>query len=133
MKKLKKQRKYLEPDKKRAGMERTMRKKERALEIIKRLEKEYPDAHCSLEYNEAWKLLVSVRLAAQCTDARVNIVTPALFEKYKNLDDYCKANVEDVEEIIRSCGFYKTKAKDIVGMAQKIKSDFEGKVPDTIE
>ena len=110
-----------------------MTKKERARLLVDALKNEYPDAICSLTAENPFELLVATRLSAQCTDARVNLVTPALFEKYKNLDDYCKANVEDVEEIIRSCGFYKTKAKDIVGMAQKIKSDFEGKVPDTIE
>ena len=110
-----------------------MTKKQKALFCVEALKKEYPDALCSLNASNPLELLIATRLSAQCTDARVNIVTPALFEKYKNLDDYCKANVDDVEEIIRSCGFYKTKAKDIVGMAQKIKSDFEGKVPDTIE
>lgn len=110
-----------------------MTKKQKALFCVEALKKEYPDALCSLNASNPLELLIATRLSAQCTDARVNIVTPALFEKYKNLDDYCKANVEDVEEIIRSCGFYKTKAKDIVGMAHKIKSDFEGKVPDTIE
>ena len=77
--------------------------------------------------------MIATRLSAQCTDARVNLVTPVLFAKYKTLDDYCEARVEDVEEIIHSCGFYHGKARDIIGMAQKIKSDFGGRVPDTIE
>lgn len=93
----------------------------------------YPEAVCSLTASNPFELLVAVRLSAQCTDARVNMVTPALFEKYKTLDDYCNANIEDVEDIIRSCGFFKTKAKSIVEMAQKVKNDFDGIVPDTIE
>lgn len=103
---------------------------ERAIEILKEM---YPEAVCSLTASNPFELLVAVRLSAQCTDARVNMVTPALFEKYKTLDDYCNANIEDVEDIIRSCGFFKTKAKSIVEMAQKVKNDFDGIVPDTIE
>jgi endonuclease III len=77
--------------------------------------------------------LVAVRLSAQCTDARVNLVTPALFERYKTLDDYANADVKDVENYIRSCGFYKNKATSIIGMAKMIRDDFGGKVPDNIE
>lgn len=110
-----------------------MTKKEKALACIEALKKEYPDAKCSLTAKNPLELLIATRLSAQCTDARVNLVTPALFEKYKTLDDYCNANVEDIENIIRSCGFYKMKSRDIIGMAQKIKSDFGGRVPDTIE
>ncbi len=110
-----------------------MRKKERALLCVEALKKEYPDALCSLNAGNPLELLIATRLSAQCTDARVNLVTPALFEKYKTLDDYCNAELSDVEELVRSCGFYKTKAKDIIGMAQKIKSDFAGEVPDSIE
>lgn len=133
MKKLKKQRKYLEPDKKRAGMERTMRKKERALEIIKRLEKEYPDAHCSLEYNEAWKLLVSVRLAAQCTDARVNVVVKDLFEKYPDVSSLAAADVSDIEEIVRPCGLGRSKARDISGCMKMLMDNYGGNVPDDFD
>lgn len=110
-----------------------MRKKERALLCIEALKKEYDEALCSLEASNPLELLIATRLSAQCTDARVNLVTPALFEKYKTLDDYCNAELSDVEEIIHSCGFFRAKAKDIIGMAQKIKSDFGGQVPDTIE
>ena len=110
-----------------------MTKKQRALSAVSALKIKYPDAVCSLNAENPLELLIATRLSAQCTDARVNIVTPALFEKYKTLDDYCAADVADVEELIRSCGFYKTKAKDIVGMAKMIRDDFGGKVPDSIE
>ena len=110
-----------------------MTKKELALQSVEALKTEYPDALCSLTASNPLELLIATRLSAQCTDARVNLVTPALFEKYPTLDDYCNADVKDIEEIIHSCGFYHGKARDIVAMAQKIKSDFGGKVPDTIE
>ena len=110
-----------------------MTKKQRALLCVEALKKEYPDAICSLNYKNDFQLLVATRLSAQCTDARVNIVTPALFEKYPTVEAFAEADVADVEEIIRSCGFYHTKAKDIIGMAQKILSDFGGMVPDNIE
>ncbi|MDD6021128.1 MAG: endonuclease III [Acutalibacteraceae bacterium] len=110
-----------------------MTKKQRALSAVGALKKKYPDALCSLNAGNPLELLIATRLSAQCTDARVNMVTPALFEKYKTLDDYCRADVADVEEIIRSCGFYKTKAADIVNMAKKIRDEFGGQVPDSIE
>ncbi len=110
-----------------------MTKKQRALLCIEALEKEYPDALCSLIASNPLELLIATRLSAQCTDARVNLVTPALFSKYPTLDDYCNAKVEDIEEIIHSCGFYRAKAKDIIGMALKIRDDFGGEVPDSIE
>lgn len=110
-----------------------MTKKELALKSVEALKGLYPNALCSLDYNNPFELLIATRLSAQCTDARVNLVTPALFEKYKTLDDYCNADVKDIEDIIHSCGFYREKSKDIIGIAQKIKSDFGGKVPDTIE
>ena len=110
-----------------------MTKKQRALLCVEALKKEYPDAICSLNYKNDFQLLVATRLSAQCTDARVNIVTPALFEKYPTVEAFAEADVADVEEIIRSCGFYRTKAKDIIGMAQKILSDFGGMVPEDIE
>jgi endonuclease-3 len=102
-------------------------------EIIARLEKEYPIAECTLDYGEAYQLLVSVRLAAQCTDARVNMVTPALFERYPTVYDMAEAEVEDVESYIRTCGFYHGKAKDIVATAKMLVKDFDGKVPDNMD
>nr|MDD5837020.1 endonuclease III [Eubacteriales bacterium] len=110
-----------------------MTKKERALNAIEVLKKEYPEAICSLNASNPFELLVAVRLSAQCTDARVNIVTPALFEKYKTLDDYCNADVKDIEKIIHSCGFYKSKAESIIDMAKGIRDRFGGTVPDNIE
>lgn len=110
-----------------------MTKRQRALLCVEALKKEYPDSLCSLESKNPLELLIATRLSAQCTDARVNLVTPALFAKYPTLDDYCNAKLEDVEELVHSCGFYHAKARDIIGMAQKIKSDFGGEVPDTIE
>lgn len=107
--------------------------KERAALAVKALKKEYPDAICSLVYTDPLQLLIATRLAAQCTDARVNMVTPALFEKYKTAKDFAEADVSDVEECIKSCGLYKTKARDIVQMAKQICDDFDGKVPGTIE
>lgn len=110
-----------------------MTKKQRAEQAVDLLETEYPNAKCSLVAGNAFELLVAVRLSAQCTDARVNIVTPAMFETYKTLDDYCNADIEDVEKFIRSCGFYHDKAKSIVGMAKAVRDEFGGVVPDTIE
>ena len=110
-----------------------MTKKQRAISAVEALKKEYPEAICSLNYKDEFQLLAATRLSAQCTDARVNIVTPALFEKYPTVEDFAEAEVADVEELIRSCGFYRTKAKDLVEMAKKIISDFGGKVPDNIE
>lgn len=110
-----------------------MTKKERALLAVEALKKEYPDAVCALNANTDFELLVATRLSAQCTDARVNLVTPALFAKYPTLEDYANADVEDIENLIHSCGFFRAKARDIIGMAQKILSEFDGRVPDNIE
>lgn len=110
-----------------------MTKKERACAAVEALKKEYPEGICSLNSSNPLELLIAVRLSAQCTDARVNLVTPALFEAYPTLDDYCDAKLEDVENYIRSCGFFHTKARDIIGMAQKIRDEFGGRVPDTME
>lgn len=110
-----------------------MTKKERVLQVIEILKEIYPDALCSLTASNPFELLVAVRLSAQCTDARVNLVTPALFAKYKTLDDYCNADIRDVEKLIHSCGFYKSKAESIIGMAQMIRDKFDGKVPDNID
>ena len=110
-----------------------MTRKERVLKAIDVLKERYPDALCSLTASNPFELLVAVRLSAQCTDARVNMVTPALFERYKSLDDYCNADVKDIEGLIHSCGFYKSKAESIIGMAQMIRDKFDGRVPDNIE
>ena len=110
-----------------------MTKKQRVLNVIELLKKEYPNAICSLNSSNAFELLVAVRLSAQCTDARVNLVTPALFERYKTLDDYANADVNDIENYIKSCGFYKNKATSIIGMAKMIRDDFDGRVPDNID
>ena len=101
--------------------------------ILDALEKEYPLAECTLEETDPWKLLVQVRLAAQCTDARVNMVTPALFQKYPDCFAMAKAEVEDVERYIHSCGFYHGKARDIVAQAQRLVEVYGGRVPDTME
>lgn len=110
-----------------------MTDKERVLLAVEALEKKYPDALCSLNAMNPLQLLIATRLSAQCTDARVNLVTPALFEKYKTAEDFAAAAPEDVEALIRSCGFFRTKARDIIGMCRKIIDDFGGKVPDSIE
>lgn len=110
-----------------------MTKKERTLKVIELLKELYPEAICSLNASNPFELLVAVRLSAQCTDARVNLVTPALFEKYKTLDDYCNADVKDIEELIHSCGFYKSKAISIIDMARGVRDRFGGVVPDNID
>ena len=107
-----------------------MEKQEMALEVIKRLKEEYPDADCTLDYNEAWRLLVSVRLAAQCTDARVNIVVEKLYEKYPDVDALAKAEPEQIEEIVRPCGLGKSKSRDISACMRMLKEKYNGKVPD---
>ena len=110
-----------------------MTKKQRALEVIERLKKEYPDADCTLDYDEAWKLLVSVRLAAQCTDARVNVVVEGLFEKYPNVVALADAAVEDIEEIVRPCGLGKSKARDISACMKMLRDEYGGKVPEDFD
>lgn len=95
-------------------MKDSMTKEERTLEIIRRLKEEYPDAGCTLDYNEAWKLLVSVRLAAQCTDARVNVVVEDLYKKYPTVDALAEAEVSDIEEIVRPCGLGKVRLETSV-------------------
>jgi endonuclease-3 len=106
---------------------------ERARIAVSLLEKQYPQALCSLRYEKPHELLISVRLSAQCTDARVNLVTPALFSHYKSIEDFAKADVKDIEEFIKSCGLYKTKARDIVGTAKMLMNEFGGSIPNTIE
>lgn len=110
-----------------------MEAKQCAMLAVEALKKEYPDAVCSLVYTEPLQLLIATRLAAQCTDARVNMVTPALFERFKTAKDFAEADVDEVEKYIHSCGLYKTKAKDIVSMCKMLTEDFDGTVPDTIE
>ena len=110
-----------------------MTKKERALLAVEALKQEYPGAVCSLEYQDPLQLLIATRLSAQCTDARVNLVTPALFARFPTLESFCEGTVEEIGELIRSCGFYNTKSKDILGMCQMIRDEFGGTVPDTIE
>ena len=103
------------------------------LEIVRRLEEEYPLAECTLDYKKDYELLFSVRLAAQCTDARVNMITPALFERFPTLQSFADAEPEDVEPYVRSCGFYRAKARDIVASARMLAENYGGRVPDTME
>lgn len=110
-----------------------MTKKQRALAIIERLREEYPDADCTLEYEEAWKLLVSVRLAAQCTDARVNQIVPGLYEKFPNVDALAEAEAAEIEEIVRPCGLGKSKARDISACMRMLRDEFDSKVPEDFE
>ncbi len=110
-----------------------MTKKQRALEIIERLKKEYPCTDCTLEYDEAWKLLVSVRLAAQCTDARVNVVVEKLYEKFPDVNALAEAPVEEIEKIVRPCGLGNSKARDISACMKKIRDTYHGKVPEDFD
>ena len=110
-----------------------MRKKELAKKVIERLKKEYPDAGCSLTYDQAWKLLVSVRLAAQCTDARVNVVVEKLYEKFPDVKALADAPVEEIEEIVRPCGLGKSKAKDISACMKILWEQYGGNVPDDFD
>lgn len=110
-----------------------MSKEELTLEIIERLKKEYPDADCTLNYKEAWKLLVSVRLAAQCTDARVNVVVKGLFEKYPSVSELANADVNDIEDIIKPCGLGHSKARDISACMKVLLKKYNSQVPDTFE
>lgn len=108
----------------------SMTKEELTLEIIRRLKKEYPDAGCTLDYNQAWKLLVGVRLAAQCTDARVNIVVEELYARFPDVAALAEAKVEDIEAIVRPCGLGKSKARDINACMKILHEQYEDKVPD---
>lgn len=114
------------------------KRKETAMEekvqtIIAALKARYPDALCALQYKKDYELMIAVRLSAQCTDARVNLVTPALFEAYPTLESLAAANISDIETYIHSCGFYRQKAKDIVQACQMLLTAYGGKVPDTME
>lgn len=110
-----------------------MRSKKQVLEIVRLLEEEYPLADCTLDYKKDYELLISVRLAAQCTDARVNLVTPALFERFPTLQSFADADVSEVERYIHSCGFYRAKARDIVACAKMLVENYGGKVPSSME
>ena len=110
-----------------------MTKQERALEIIERLKAEYPDADCTLDYDQAWKLLVSVRLAAQCTDARVNIIVEKLYARFPDIDALAGAEPEEIEQIVRPCGLGKSKARDISACMRMLRDRYQGKVPDSME
>ena len=110
-----------------------MTKKQRALLAVEALKKEYPDAICSLTYTDPLQLLIATRLSAQCTDARVNLVTPALFERFPTLDAFCAGSEEEIAELIRSFGLYKTKAKDIFNMCHVLRDTYGGVIPDTVE
>ena len=114
-------------------MNQTMKKEELALAIIKRLKQQYPDAGCTLDYNEAWKLLVSVRLAAQCTDARVNVVVEGLYKKFPDVDALAEAKVEDIEAIVKPCGLGHSKARDISACMKILKEQYGGKVPEQFD
>ena len=110
-----------------------MRKKERAALIVEALKKEYPEGICSLQYPKPHELLFSVRLSAQCTDERVNQVTPALYARFPTLEAFAEADVHEVEELIHSCGFFRAKSKDMVLCAQMLLHEYGGKVPGTME
>ena len=110
-----------------------MEKKELALEVIRRLKEEYPLAECTLDYDHAWQLLVEVRLAAQCTDARVNIVVKDLFAKYPSVEALADATVEEIEAIVKPCGLGHSKARDISLCMKKLRDEFGGRVPDDFD
>lgn len=110
-----------------------MNKKKLALEIIERLKAEYPDSGCSLEYSEAWKLLVSVRLAAQCTDARVNVVVKDLYAKFPDVAALAAAPVEEIEEIVKPCGLGHSKARDISACMKVLQEKYDGRVPEDFD
>lgn len=110
-----------------------MEKKKLTLTVIERLKKEYPDADCTLDYNEAWKLLVSVRLAAQCTDERVNVVVQDLYKKYPDVEALAAAEPEDIEAIVRPCGLGKSKARDISACMRILRDEYGGNVPDDFD
>ncbi len=110
-----------------------MTKKKLALEVIERLKKEYPDTQCTLAYEKAWQLLVSVRLAAQCTDARVDQITPLLYREFPSVEALAKADVDDIERIVRPCGLGRSKARDISACMKIIHEKYNGNVPDNME
>ena len=110
-----------------------MTKEELALQIVARLKVAYPDVDCTLEYDQAWKLLVSVRLAAQCTDARVNVVTKELYGKYPTQEALAEATAEEIEKIVKPCGLGRSKARDISACMKMLQEEYDGKVPNTLK
>ena len=110
-----------------------MQKKELALQVIERLKKEYPDTGCSLDYDDAWKLLVSVRLATQCTDARVNVVVQDLYREFPDVDALADADVEEIERIVKPCGLGHSKARDISACMKMLREKYQGKVPEDFD
>ncbi|MCI9447989.1 MAG: endonuclease III [Lachnospiraceae bacterium] len=110
-----------------------MTKEELALEIVERMKQEYPKADCTLDYNEAWKLLVSVRLAAQCTDARVNVIVEELYRVYPDVESLAEAPVEEIEKIVKPCGLGKSKARDISACMKILHEQYDGNVPDDFD
>ena len=110
-----------------------MRYKASTLRVIEKLKELYPEGLCSLQYEKDYELLFAVRLSAQCTDARVNLVTPALFARYPTLEAFAEADVDEVGQYIHSCGFWRAKARDIVASARMLREAFGGRVPDTME
>ena len=109
-----------------------MTKKERALAVVELLKQDYPDATCALQYKHDYELLFATRLSAQCTDARVNIVTQTLFVQFPTLESFAEAPLEDIENGIKTCGLFRTKARDLKACAQMLLDDFHGKVPDNM-
>ena len=110
-----------------------MTKKQRAINCVEALKKDYPDAICSLVYDDPVQLIIAVRLSAQCTDERVNKVTPALFEKFPDIEAFCNAEIEEIEELVHSCGFFRAKARDIKNMCIMLRDEYGGVLPDTVE
>lgn len=110
-----------------------MTKKERARKVCEALKDKYPEALCALHYEKDYELMIAVRLSAQCTDARVNLVTPELFRRYPSLDAFASARTEELEDAVRSCGFYHHKARDISAACRMLRDRFGGRVPDTME
>ena len=110
-----------------------MTKKQLALEVIERLKKEYPDADCTLDYDQAWKLLVSVRLAAQCTDERVNIIVEKLYERFPDVESLANADVDEIEAIVRPCGRGKSKARDISACMKILRDKYDCQIPKTFD
>lgn len=110
-----------------------MTKKERIALLIELMDNEYPEVKCSLDYSNPLEMLIATQLSAQCTDARVNIVTKELFKKYKTVDDYADADIEDLQKIIKSAGFYKNKSKNIIECCKRLRDVYGGQVPDTME
>ena len=110
-----------------------MNKKERVSLLIELMDSVYPEVKCSLDYSNPLEMLIATQLSAQCTDARVNIVTKELFKKYKTVDDYAEADINELQEIIKSAGFYKNKSINIIACCQRLRDVYGGKVPDTME